>query len=69
MKTKRQSINSSLSYLILLALVIIVFLIVNKKENTSIKYNVCHNLKEKIFILDKSMYIAKDYLFNHINLD
>ena len=69
MKTKRQSTNSSLSYLILIALVIIVFLLVNKKENTSIQYNVCHNLKEKIFTLDKSTYIAKDSLFNHINLD
>ncbi len=69
MKIKRESINSSLSYFIIIPLIVIVLLIVNKKENTAIKYDVCHNLKEEIFTLDKKLYITSDSVFNHLDLN
>ncbi|WP_405377749.1 hypothetical protein [Nonlabens sp. Asnod3-A02] len=69
MKIKRQSINSSLGYLTIIPLIAIILFIVNKKENTSIKYDVCHNLKKKIFTLDKSIYITPNSVFNDVDLN
>ena len=69
MKIKRQSINFSLSYLTIIPLIAIILFFVNKRENASIKYDICHNLKEKIFTLDKNIYIAPNSVFNDVDLN